>query len=146
MGAGEISGQMSLIAVTEFGSREGFVPVNNQKNFSGTSKTNLFDNSKDQKIGPTVLSSKSTNLGGGNGGQNFWQSISNLYDNNRQDLADYAGAFNTIFIVLIFIVAFMLFWELTYAKVFFPDRYGRSVAVKFKDNVNEIKLINIHVT
>ena len=58
IGAGLVDGQMSLIAVEEFGSRADFVPVpQNGKNISAAPDNNLVKDGA--KIAPQVLSSRS---------------------------------------------------------------------------------------
>lgn len=61
IGAGTVDGQMSLLAVEEFGSRADFVPpVNGGKNVSAAPDKNIVTDGA--KIAPQVLSVKDTNL------------------------------------------------------------------------------------
>lgn len=69
IGAGIVDGQMSLVAVEEFGSRAGFVPpAKNGRNASAAPDKNLIE--QGNKITPQVLSVKNTNLTGQNAAEN----------------------------------------------------------------------------
>lgn len=145
VGAGTINGQNSIIAVQEFGTRVGSeAELNDSRNFSGKEKTNLIK--EGEKLGPAVLSVK--DIGGntphsGNGESGAWKSLAD----SLNDGAAYQYLFTASFILIILAITVApAVFVIEACKKSWPIMTGRnSIAVKFLDNINEIKLIRIHL-
>lgn len=147
VGAGEINGQTSIIAVQEFGKQDGAVEtLNDQKNFSGKDKVNLIK--EGEKIGPSVLSVKdvTNDSSGGNAPQNNGQNdlakaLKNAFEKNSQSIIYYSYLVNVLLVLLSLTLAPAVFVFMAFARSI--SHNGNTIAVKFTDNINEIKWIKI---
>lgn len=152
VGAGNINGQTSIITVQEFGSRIGEAQtLNDQKNFSGSEKTNLIQNS--QKIGPMVLSVKDITSGDGTGIGNtpanasrndFLKTIRDAFSRSSGLIFYNALLINLLLLIVVLVMSPAIFVFLAFSLVTSAPNKN-SIMVRFKDNINEIKLIKIHL-
>jgi len=148
VGAGKIDGQMSLVVVTEFGNRDGIVLNTSQKNFSGTSNTNLVKDAR--KIPPAVLSVKDTtgpnnSISSGSGQNSFGQSFENAWNKDGGNIINYSSMSIWLLLIAIAILTPAIIISLVFSHALSVGRSARRIAVKFKDNINEIKLVKIHM-
>lgn len=98
VGAGEIDGQVSIIAVQEFGTQVGVEPLEGGKSFSVKKDSNLI---KDEgKIIPQVLSVKNekaqTPAAENANGQNVFE----YFQSNKQMLADFAEMVSALLLMI----------------------------------------------
>lgn len=148
VGAGEINGQTSIITVQEFGSPANGVVVAKSDNFSGSSQTNLIK--EGELLGPSVLSIKEAR-------NNQMEKIKNDKQKLMGDLGKYLKENKTILASYLWIIAFLIFMS---SAVIMPlgimaysvfhrlslSHLRRKIYVAFKDNINEIRTIKIHMT
>jgi hypothetical protein len=142
VGAGDISGETSIVVVQEFGARSDYVaPANPEKNFSGTSKENLVE--KGTKVGPSVLAVKEAG-GTGGGGNNPMPKIDNsssfenyyskLVEGLRGNLIDAAPALKIISLLILLLTMLLL------PLSFLANALGKMIATSEEGSKESISL------
>jgi uncharacterized protein YkwD len=104
VGAGEMDGQMSIIAVQEFGAKFGADAVDKKQNFSVNENSNPIQD----KLAPQVLSVKDTNSGnsgsGGSSGaptgESFWSKMFSGFEKNQTSIYELA---TELFLVILLV-------------------------------------------
>lgn len=93
VGAGEIDGQMSIIAVQEFGAKFGADATDKKQNFNVNEQPNPIED----KLAPQVLSVKDISSGnspsggqsaGSGAGENFWSKLFSSFEKNQNSIYD----------------------------------------------------------